>query len=150
MTEDKGIFIKNIYYMLSYAFQELRKNNYENIAGEDFDGVHDLFAEIIARGVSFQLKQGLHRRYVEHFEDLSTLRGKLRLTETIKLRSSGKQLLSCEYDEYSENNLFNQILKSTLLLLLNHSKVNKERKHTIRRMLPYFISVDDTNLKLVR
>ena len=26
MTEDKGILIRNIYYMLAYAFQELRQN----------------------------------------------------------------------------------------------------------------------------
>ena len=28
MTIDKGIFIRNIYYMLTYAFQELKQNNY--------------------------------------------------------------------------------------------------------------------------
>ena len=31
MTIDKGIFIRNIYYMLTYAFQELKQNNYEEI-----------------------------------------------------------------------------------------------------------------------
>ena len=44
MTIDKGIFIRNIYYMLTYAFQELKQNNYEEIAGEEFDEIHDLFA----------------------------------------------------------------------------------------------------------
>ena len=29
MTVDKNIFIKNIYYMLAYAFQELRRNDYK-------------------------------------------------------------------------------------------------------------------------
>ena len=40
MTIDKGIFIRNIYYMLTYAFQELKQNNYEEIAGEEFDEIH--------------------------------------------------------------------------------------------------------------
>lgn len=150
MTEDKGIFIKNIYYMLSYAFQELRRNNYENIAGEEFDGIHDLFAEIIARGISFQLKQGLHRRYVEHTEDLPTLRGKLNLTDSIKSMSSGKQKLVCDFDEYSENNIFNQILKSTLLLLIAHPKVKAERKKSLRRLAPFFNSVSEIDLDSVR
>lgn len=39
MTIDKGIFIRNIYYMLTYAFQELKQNNYEEIAGEEFDEI---------------------------------------------------------------------------------------------------------------
>ena len=32
MTNDKGILIKNIYYMLTYAFQILRQSNYDDIA----------------------------------------------------------------------------------------------------------------------
>ena len=55
MTNDKGIFIKNIYYMLAYAFQVLRQKNYDNVAAEDFDNVQDLFAAILAKGVSQQI-----------------------------------------------------------------------------------------------
>ena len=36
MTKDKNIFILNIYFMLTYAFRELKQNNYEEIAGENF------------------------------------------------------------------------------------------------------------------
>ena len=44
MTIDRTIPIKNIYYMLTYAFKELKHNNYEHIAGESFDNIYDLFA----------------------------------------------------------------------------------------------------------
>ena len=64
MTIDKGIFNRNIYYMLSYAFKELKNNNYENIAKEDFERIFDLFAEILFKGVSMQLKQGLCKEYI--------------------------------------------------------------------------------------
>ena len=58
MTIDKGIFIRNIYYMLTYAFQELKQNNYEEIAGEEFEEIHDLFAEILLRGRSEERRVG--------------------------------------------------------------------------------------------
>ena len=48
MIVDKGIPIKNVYYMLTYAFKELRHNNYEKIAGEMFEDIQDLFAEILS------------------------------------------------------------------------------------------------------
>ena len=51
MINDKGILIRNIYYMLSYAFQELKRRNYEDIDKEDFERVQDLFAEILYKGV---------------------------------------------------------------------------------------------------
>jgi len=34
--------IKNIYYMLSYAFRVLKHNNYKSIDSEDFEHIEDL------------------------------------------------------------------------------------------------------------
>ncbi len=69
MIKDKSIFIKNVYYMLSYAFQDLRPDREDDVAGEDFERIHDLFASILAKGIARQLKQGLYREYVNHVED---------------------------------------------------------------------------------
>lgn len=150
MTEDKGILIKNIFYMLSYAFQELRKNNYEEIAGEEFEELYDLFAEILARGVSSQLKQGLHRTYIPREDDLTTLRGKLNMPSTIRHYSRGVKRLSCEFDEYSENNVFNQILKTTMLLLVGNDGVKPERKKALRKLLPFFANVEEIDLRSIK
>ena len=120
MTEDKGILIRNIYYMLAYAFQELRQNNYAEIEGEKFDEIYDLFAEIIARGISYQLKQGLYREYVTKSESMQTVRGKIDLGGTIAHRMRNSQRLACNYDELSENNIYNQILVTTATILIRH------------------------------
>lgn len=76
MTRDKSILIKNIYYMLSYVFQTLNQSNYEEIAAEKFEDMQNLFAAILAKGIGFQLKQGLYREYRNCQEDLSVMRGK--------------------------------------------------------------------------
>ena len=86
MIKDKSIFIKNVYYMLSYAFQDLRPDREDDVAGEDFERIHDLFASILAKGIARQLKQGLYREYVNHVEDLSVLRGKVEMAGTIRNR----------------------------------------------------------------
>ena len=146
MTEDKGILIKNIFYMLSYAFQELRKNNYQEIAGEEFEEIHDLFAEILARGVSAQLKHGLHRTYVPRQDELTTLRGKLDINDTIRNYVRGSHRLACEFDEYSEDNTFNRILKTTILLLVKHKGVKDRRKKSLFKLLPFFANVKEIDL----
>ena len=46
MTNDKGIFIKNVYYMLSYAFRALRQDGWKSVAVEDFASAQDLLAAI--------------------------------------------------------------------------------------------------------
>ena len=93
MTEDKGILIRNIYYMLAYAFQELRQNNYAEIEGEKFDDIYDLFAEILARGISYQLKQGLYREYVAKNETMQTIRGKIDINGTILHQIKSQSIL---------------------------------------------------------
>ena len=128
MTEDKGILIRNVYYMLAYAFQELRQNNYAEITGEEFDDIYDLFAEIIARGISYQLKQGLYRQYVAKNESLQTVRGKIDINGTIANRMRNIHQIVCDYDELSENNIYNQILLTTATLLIKQSDVKKEKK----------------------
>ena len=141
MIKDKGILIRNIYYMLSYAFQELRKNNYDDISKEDFEYVQDLFAEILYKGISYQLKQGLYREYIERKDTLSVLRGKLDMNETIKNRVKHRQVLSCEFDELSEDNLFNQILKTTAGILIREKTVKTVRKNQLKSLMPFFDGV---------
>ena len=128
MTADKGIFIKNIYYMLSYAFQILKQEDYRQVEGEKFDKIHDLFAAILARGVSRQLKQGLYREYVPVKEDLSVMRGKLNINGTMELQMQRKRQLSCEFDEFSEDNIYNQILKTTIDRLVRADGVDAQRR----------------------
>ena len=38
MKKDKSIFIKNIYYMLSYAFTTLKQDGFEEIATRESAG----------------------------------------------------------------------------------------------------------------
>ena len=150
MTNDKGIFIKNIYYMLAYAFRVLRQKNYDNIAAEDFDNVQDLFAAILAKGVSQQLKQGLYQEYITKNEDLSILRGKLDIYGTIKKQIQRKMLLSCEYDELSVNNIFNQILKTTITILIKDTGVKKLHKAELKKIVLFFNEVDEIGLSNIR
>ncbi len=150
MTKDRNILIKNIYYMLAYAFQSLNQSYYEDVAKEEFDNIHNLFAAILSKGIGLQLKQGLYREYLNLQEDLSVMRGKINMSGTIKNRLQHKQLLNCEYDELSENNRLNQILKSTVFLLLSSEKVETKYKDDLKKEMLFFSNVDTLELQSVK
>ena len=135
MTSDKGIPIKNIYYMLAYAFHSLREGAYESLAAEEFEGAQDLFAAILARGLARQLKRGLYREYVPRSEDLPLLRGRLDVPGTIRRRVARRQLLACEYAELSEDNPLNRVLKTAAVCLLREPSVKKDRKAELKKAL---------------
>ena len=142
MTKDKSILIRNIYYMLSYAFTTLAPSEDDDIAAEKFDNIHNLFAAILSKGIGQQLKQGLHREYLNCNEDLPVMRGKLNMPGTIKNRIARKQVLTCEFDVLSENNLLNQILKTTVMLLIRHAQVDPGYKSDLKKEMLFFSEVD--------
>ena len=132
--------VQNIYYMLSYAFQVLNEKGYKDIATEQFDNVAELCAAILSKGITVQLKRGLGKEYIPQTEALSSLRGKIDITESIKTQSLLRKQLICIYDDFTVNSYLNRILKTTMVLL--HADVSKVRKKAIRKLMIYFADVD--------
>lgn len=139
------IRIQNIYYMLAYAFQVLNEQRYKNVATEEFDNVAELCAAILVKGVSVQLKRGLGREYVSQTEQLSALRGRIDISESIKTQALLKKQLVCTYDDFSVNSYMNRIIKSTFLLLLR-GELSKSRKKEIRKLLVFFSEVEELDV----
>lgn len=140
--------IQNIYYMLSYAFQTLQAENYKDLAAENFHNTAELCAAILDKGIGIQLKHGLRRDYVSKSESLSTLQGKLNISESIKTQTMLKKQMICTYDEFSTNIQFNQIIKSTVLLLLK-ANITNSRKKSLRKLLLFFSDVNEIDLHFV-
>ena len=139
---NSNILIKNIYYMLSYAFSILKQSSIEKVSGEAFDNIHNLFAAILGNGIGQQLKRGLHREYILQHDNLSVVRGKIDIPQTIKNRLNRTHKIACEFDELSENNIFNQILKTTVLLLIKQKDVDSKHKNDLKQKMLFFSNVD--------
>lgn len=140
--------VRNIYYMLSYAFQVLAEQGYKSIATEQFDNVAELCAAILSKGVSIQLKRGLGREYIETTEPLALLRGRIEISESIKTQSTLKRQLVCSYDDFSENAYMNRVIRTTMELLL-HADIAKARKKELRKLLVYFANVDPLDVHTI-
>ena len=153
MTKEGDILIsppiKNIYYMLTYAFNALRKPDYKNAATEDCEDLLDLLAKILVLGLNRLIKQGFFRDYIRVSETSSSIRGKINITQSIKTLSFLKKQLNISYNEYSMNNYLNQIIKTTLILLIRSSDIKKDTKNNIKRILIYFSNVDSLEVKFI-
>lgn len=145
MITNNGIKIQNIYYMLAYAFSILKENGYEKLASEEFDNTADLLASILAKGLAIQVKRGLGKEYIPISEPLSTLRGKIDISQSIKGQTMLKKQLVCSYDEFSINTKYNQILKATVLVLLRED-IKLPIKKELKNLMMYFKEVDTINL----
>lgn len=134
--------------MLSYAFHVLNEQGYKDVATERFQNVAELCAAILAKGVAIQLKRGLEREYLEQTEPLSSPRGRIEITETLRTMEPFRKRLTCVYDDFSVNSRMNQIVKSTMTLLLR-SDVSQPRKKELKRTLAFLDDVDSLDVRLI-
>ena len=136
--------IQNVYYMLSYAFSTLQENEYKSIETEKFKNVSDICAAILIKGVSLQIKKGLHKEYIGKTQPLICPKGKFDISETVKTMSMLKHQIVCSFDEYTENSNFNRIIKTTMNQLLRRD-ISLNRKKEIKKLLMFFSNVDIIN-----
>lgn len=144
MTVDKGIKIQNIYHMLAYAFQVLKQNSYETLGSERFENTADLLAAILTKGISLQLRRGLGQEYIPMTDSVYSLRGKIDISQSIKEQTMRKKQLICNFDEFSINTKMNQIIKTTVCILIK-SNIPSYRKKPLKSLLLYFDTVDVLN-----
>ena len=150
MSTKEPILVKNIFYMLSYAYRELNRGEYAHLDREAFDNIHSLFAALLSAGIGRQIKQGLPREYLETRDNLATVRGRIDIPATLRNRINQKQRISCSFAKLSTDNLANQVLAATAHLLLRHSDVREKQHQELKRALLFFSDVTPVDLRNIR
>jgi 5-methylcytosine-specific restriction enzyme subunit McrC len=149
MHQNDKVKIQNIFYMLSYAYRIPRGDPLDNISADE-EKNHDPFAALLAKGVGYQIKRGLHRDYIEKKEALAGLRSQIRVGETIKQLSHISGKLVCAFDEFSVDSPHNQALKCVTNLLLRRGNVGDINKNALRKRLLFFNDVSDVEPRTIR
>ncbi|MFH0997190.1 MAG: hypothetical protein V1844_17090 [Pseudomonadota bacterium] len=131
--------IKNIYYLLCYAWNRYDEGEMSDMSSIDFKNGLDLLAHVLYRGVSRLLRKGLDRGYVEREETLGFIHGRIDFNFTVLHGLHRTGLARCRFDELIHDVLHNQIIKSTIQRLLNTENLDgllKEKLRGINHRLP--------------
>ncbi len=112
------ITVKNIYYLLLYAWDRFDESLMTAIDAEPDTDLFNLLAAVLTRGVDHLLRRGLDRGYHLTADEIAGVRGKLALSTTVKRNLLLRARVACEFDELSHDVPHNQIVKATLRSLL--------------------------------
>jgi 5-methylcytosine-specific restriction enzyme subunit McrC len=143
------ILVSNIYYMLAYAFRALRVGGIGDAGAEEFENLHNLFAEIIIRGMHRQLKRGLPRAYKCEKEELGNLRGKIDFHSSVRQMTFTRRRLACEFDEFTEDTPGNRLIKYAIIRLLRQDSVASDRKHYLKFLWSSLAGVTDVQYRTI-
>ncbi len=147
--------IRNLYYLLLYAWDALEQLDTELIAAEAETSVLDLLAAVLNHGIDRLLRQGLDRAYLSRQETIPGVRGKLNVSATVKGDFLRHSRTVCEFDDLSHDVLHNCILKATLWRLLRTDGLDTRLREPLRITWHRFhevaeISLTDRTFRLVQ
>lgn len=140
--------IENIYYLLCYAWNKLEEKDRVSVSIDDKTELLDLFAKILINATRMLLKRGIDKSYIDHTEELSGVKGKIQLSQTIKSNLSFQQKTICAFDDFSANIISNRILISTIYKLIRTKGLDKGLKNelvSLQRMLSGIEQIEITN-----
>ena len=117
--------LKNLIFMLRYV----RKLNIRNIDEAELGKTNNPFLEVLIAHYANTLLDALHRHiphhYETHKENLNALRGKIVFTQHIKNNATNQARIYCCFDEFTANNVLNQILKYVAYALSKITQVSQ-------------------------
>lgn len=144
-----GVVVRNIYYMMAYAFKAVDIEAFAKLETEEFDGVEDLMAAILSIGIDLQRKRGLERGYSTIRENILGVRGRIDARSTARLSARNASRVACEWDELDEDTYKNRILKTVGGLLVSSDLVDSERRKALKRSLLALRDVSDLDPKRI-
>lgn len=141
---DKENILKNLIFMLSYTKKlDIKTSNKARLSTAKNPFIEILIREY-AKSLFECLKRLTPKKYVREENNLNYLRGKIKFSENIRNNSSNRAKFYCEYDEFSENNILNQLFLfvSTCLYNISNDSYNKK---TLKFIINYY-----SDIQLVR
>src|SRR5690348_15188924 len=92
--------IRNVYYMLCYAWSRFREGAELDRGTERSPDLPNLLGRTLARGTARLRRRGLMHGYVLRSEVTSRLRGRILFADSLKDQSLQLARAHCEYDEW--------------------------------------------------
>ncbi len=137
-AETKQVFLRMLKHLKNSPFVNVSKAHLE--APKDFP-ILEVFIKSYILEVESQLQHGIKHDYILHEENVSFLKGKLKIIENIKRNHSNKARFYCEFSDYSPNIAINRVIKSTLLKLVNLSN-NYQNIYSINKIISHLEDVE--------
>ncbi|WP_010288884.1 5-methylcytosine restriction system specificity protein McrC [Kurthia massiliensis] len=131
--------IENIYYMLSYSVGVLPPIGEKRVHLSGRTTLVEWFARALARALKPITKRGLYKTYVSNVEATSMPHGRIQMKET--MRYAGKPTVVSAYDEFSIDQLYNQIIRYTLHRLIQDATLSPDTVQRLKGYMRYFRQV---------
>lgn len=138
---------KNIYYMLTYAIDELSNMGIGDVEIEKCNSLDDLFATLMKKSIDLLYDNRYLNEYNKSIEITAKPHGKILINKSYNYGCYAKGKLCCEYSKLDMNNICNQIIKSAINILNTYGdNISKENIYYLNNVLDDLQIVDNIDI----
>lgn len=141
-----NIPVRNLYYILCYAFDNLEEGKRIEVGQDNFDNTTNLFAKLMISACNHLRSRGFWRSYKESDQELSGIKGKVLFGESLKSNRLMHGKAICLTDEFTLDVLSNQIVKATLNALLRADDLDVKYEQDLQKHVKSLDVVSDIRL----
>lgn len=134
-----AIPIRNIYYMLTYAWNHLQDAKIVNLDAIPANNLLDVLGHALNKYVLYLSRRGFELDNQPNTELISGVKGRVNLTQTLRGLHMIQGKTVSTFDDLNPDTLANEIIKSTLTVLIKNENLNKiirEESRSIRARMP--------------
>jgi 5-methylcytosine-specific restriction enzyme subunit McrC len=134
--------------MLLYAWNEVPIHRHSNVDADQSPGLDALLATILASLLKQRLRIGLGRSYIDEEQLLRGIRGRIDFSESTKKLAFENGQAYCKYESFTINAPKNQIIRSTLMRLVQTGDFGPEKaraeelRQSLRRVVRDLDGID--------
>jgi 5-methylcytosine-specific restriction enzyme subunit McrC len=139
---EHGIPIRNLWHMLLYAWNEASVTTHVRLGDlENAPTLDALLATVLMKMIQQRIRIGLGRGYVDASRKLRAVRGRVNFAESVKQQTFDHAEAQCDFQEYSVNEPRNQIIRSTLMRLVQSGEFgpNPTEAEALRHRLRWLV-----------
>jgi len=134
--------IQNLYYLLCYAWGLPEQRDWVSVDAKSCPAVVDLLSRLLTKAADVLLKRGVAKEYRTHQEEISSIKGKFELAQTLKRNRYREGKTICTLDELTGNILLNQIVYASMYRLLGNKEMDRDVRRDLRRTFLRFPKVE--------
>lgn len=153
-----GIPIRNLWYMLLYAWNEPRVTQQWKAEVDAAPTLDALLADILSKTLQQRMRIGLGRSYVDDHAMIRGIRGRIDFPRSLRQLAFQHGRAHCHFQTFSPNTTANQIIRTTLMRLAQIGRFGPtceaavELRQRLRRLVQDLDTIEliELNVDLIR
>ncbi len=139
--------IRNVYFLLCYAWNRLSETGLADVASDGVTELVDLLARVMVNGVSRLRRSGFERGYKLTEAEIPGIRGRIKIWDTVGRFQDRHGRATCIYDDLTIDTPQNRVIKAAMRALCSISSLGFENRSKLKRLVNELFEVTDLPLE---